>query len=65
MKTSNFLVEALPTSSVNISLSRSDCGRPFGLFEEYINCVSISYFSINSHDEFLRFSSSKMANPEP
>ena len=34
---SDFLVKTLPTFSVNVLLKRSDYGKPFGLFEEFIN----------------------------
>ena len=63
VKTSDFIVETLPTFSVNISLNRSNFEKSFGLFEVYIIFLNRSYFSFNVHDQFLRYFSSKMVNP--
>ena len=62
VKTSNFFVEKLPTFSLSISQNRSSCRKSFGSFDVYIFLNKL-YFSINFHDEFLRFSSLKMVNP--
>ena len=48
--------------SVNISLNKSDCEKPFGLFKVNVTCLNRLYFSINFDHAFLRFSTSKMIN---
>ena len=62
VKTSDFIVETLPTFSVNISLNRSSFEKSFGLFEVYIIFLTRSYYSFNFHDWFLMYFSSKMVN---
>ena len=62
LKTSDFFVETLLTFSMKISINISDCGKSIGSFEVYITCLNRLYFSVNFHDVFLRFSSSKMIN---
>ena len=50
VKTSDFIVETLPTFSVTISLNRSSFEKSFGLFEYYIIFMNRSHFSFNFHD---------------
>ena len=40
VKTSDFFIETLPSFNVNISLNRSDSGKSFGLFKEYITYLN-------------------------
>ena len=50
VKTSDFILETLPTFSVNISLNRSSFEKSFRLFEVYTIFLNRSYFSFNLHD---------------
>ena len=50
VKTSDLIVETLPTFRVNISPNRSSFEKSFRLFEVYIIFFNRSYFSFNFHD---------------
>ena len=50
VKTSDFIVETLPTFSVNISLNRSSFEKSFRQFKVHIIFLNRIYFSLNFHD---------------